>query len=183
MLILVSIVFVSCEKDDLVEEVNRGTIEVEIEGEKFKFGEKSYADAILRITSSTPDTIGYFYETRISKDYQNYDQLEVYGYLRENGAIDSLRIIYTALRNGIGTTYNYNYPGNPLVISNVNYNQQTGWLTANFEGYLYRANTLDDIKVFLKDGKISVPLKGLDIPQNYTHARASQPTISELKRE
>lgn len=158
---------ISCENDEIIEKTNRGTIDVEIEGEKLKFGEKSYTGLIRFIDNEKNDTIGYFYKARISNGYDNYDDIEIYAYFNDDFTIDSLEVEFTSIKNGVGYTYNYNYPEKPLIFSNINYNPETSWLTANFEGYLYRGGVLEDNKVFFKNGKISVPLKGLDIPKNY----------------
>jgi len=154
ILLIASTIFISCEKDDniLKEEVNRGYIEVEIENTKFKFGERSIQGYYIDDLINTTDTIAYLYKSRISDGYKHYDEIRLHGFLNKNGIVDSLGISYMPLRNGTGIAYNYNNPVDPLIISNINYNPETSWLTADFEGYLYRPG-LEDIKVHIKTEK------------------------------
>jgi len=161
----------SCDNnDDLPIKKDRGTIEVEYEGKNLKFGENSY-NGIVRYNklNGDIDTIGYVYRSRIweGTNYSHYDDIIIFGYYNDLGIVDSLEIQYIPLRNNKGTAYNYSYPENPMVITNINYNPETSWLTANFEGYLYSGIYKEDNKIFLKNGKISVPMKGLEIPDTY----------------
>src|SRR5690606_36617403 len=173
--IAVTLIFfgvVSCDKnDDLPIKKDRGYIEVAYDDEQFKFGEKSYTGIVeFHDKNGKYDTIGYFYNSRINHGGIAFDDIKLYGYLNDNGLVDSLRIIYTRVRNDINDQYifNYNCPEKPLVFSDIQYNPETSWLTANFKGYLF-FGIHDNEYIYFKNGKISVPMKGLEIPKNYSH--------------
>jgi hypothetical protein len=163
----------SCDKnDDLPIKKDRGTIEVAYDDEQFKFGEKSYTGIVrFQHENGRIDTTGYFYTSRIrhgqgNEKYYNLDDIYIYGYFNEQGIVDSLRIEYTRARDGFGLVYDYNFSEKPLIISNINYNPETSWLTAEFSGYLH-TGFANEYHIYFKKGKISVPMKGLEIPDTY----------------
>ncbi|UUV22409.1 hypothetical protein [Paenimyroides aestuarii] len=162
ILLMSSLWLISCTSDDFEpkEEVNRGTVEVDFKGEKLNFGYKSYNGIV---TNQTNDTVAYTYFARLDKDDMNYYDIKVYAFLTKDKELDHLEMKFIPVENGSGSGYHYSYEENPMVYSNVTYNPETNWLTANFEGYLYYGRMDDSTPIHLTNGKINVPVKGLGI--------------------
>ena len=161
--------FISCNTDgDIIVLEDRGSVEVEFEDEHLKFGSNSYTTILIKYDNNgNKDTIAYVYNSRIWNGDKRYDEVGIYGYYNKDGIVDSLAIQYTPVRNSSGTVYQDFCNEKPLTISNINYNQTTSRLTADFEGYLYSGGCKHGAAIYLKNGKINIPMKGLEIPKNY----------------
>lgn len=161
--------FVSCNTaDDTTVLKDRGSVEVEFEDKQLKFGSNSYTTILIRQDiNGNRDTVAYVYKSRIWDGHNFYDDIGIYGYYNEDGIVDSLAIEYTPLRNSVGNVYKDFCNEKPLLISNINYNEATSWLTADFEGYLHSRGCNYGSSIHLKKGKITIPMKGLAIPDIY----------------
>lgn len=168
ILTLITFACISCSSDNEIskEIQNRGTIEFDYKDEKLVFGERSYTGWIL---NDINDTIGYLYTARIryGTDWKDFHDLRLYAYLENKSTINRLKLEFTPRQYNENSTslYHYQKPDEPIVFREIMFDGVN--LKAEFEGKLYSSgiDTLDFVE--FKNGKINVPLKGLDIPDKY----------------
>ena len=155
-----SALLISCSTGDNVtaEQQNRGSIEMEYNGEKLSFGKNGYNGWLLNTQN---DTIARFYTARITKDYKNYYDIRLFAYLNQNNQLNKLEMEFIPVLNGSGWTYQYSLEEKPMVYKNIEFDGT--WLKADFEGMLYYSSVEDKEGVHFTNGKINVLIKGLDI--------------------
>lgn len=160
IILFISLLITSCStNDDIVQEQqDRGSIEMEYNGEKLSFGKNAYNGWLL---NDQKDTIARFYTARITKDYSNYYEVTLYAYLNKQNQLEKLEMDFIPVINGDGWTYQYTTEENPMVYKNTEFDGVS--LKSNFEGYLFYHPTEDKKPVHLTNGKINIPIKGLEI--------------------
>lgn len=163
---LVSIFFLGllltgCSSDDSVlEEKNRGFIELDFQGERLSFGNKSHNGWLL---NEHRDTIARFYTARIDLNDLEFYDIQLYAYLNQDdkNQLDKLEIDFKPVLNGSGWLYQYTLEEKPMVYKNLEFDGK--WLKGEFEGYLYYSPTEDNNPVHLTNGRFNIPIKGLEI--------------------
>lgn len=160
IILFISLLITSCStNDDIVQEQqDRGFIEMEYNGEKLSFGKNAYNGWLL---NDQKDTIARFYTARITKDAKNFYDIRLFAYLSKENKLNGLEMEFTPMVNGEGWTYQYTTEENPMVYKNTEFDGVS--LKSNFEGYLFYHPTEDKNPVHLTNGKINIPIKGLEI--------------------
>ena len=160
-ILFIGVVLISCSSDDevVVPKQDRGTIEMEYKGEKLSFGKKSYNGWLANVEN---DTLGYFYTARIDVEDLVFHDIRLDVYLTPEREVEKLEMKFSPMENGSAWTYQYSLEEDPLVFKNIEFDGT--WLKADFEGHLHYAPAFEDKEgVHLTNGKINVPIKGLDI--------------------
>jgi len=166
-IVLITLGLFSCTSDDhqVEDNLNRGSIEFEYQDEKLVFGQTSFTGWVL---NKEKDTVAYFYKSRIryGDDFTEFDDFTLFAYLKNKNEIKSFEIEFLPRQSDReGSVYDKQLIENPIVFKNVNFEGK--WLKADFEGKLfYNLYDLNDYTEF-KNGKINIPLKGLNVPDKY----------------
>src|SRR5690606_25016838 len=158
--LFLSLLLISCSSDDsfVEQEQDRGFIELDYNGEKLSFGEKSYNGWVL---NEQRDTIARFYTARIDINDIDFYDIKLYAYLDQNNQIEKLEMDFKPMLNGSGWMYHYSLEEKPMVYKNIEFDGT--WLKGGFEGYLHYSTTEDETPAHLTNGKFNIPIKGLDI--------------------
>ena len=160
IILFINLFLISCSTDDdfIKEQQNRGFIEMEYKGEKLSFGKKSYNGWIANVED---DTLAYFYTARLDVNDIDFYDIRLDVYLTQEREVEKLEMKYIPMQDGSAWTYQYSLEEDPMVYKNIEFDGT--WLKADFEGMLYYSPTEDKDGVHLTNGKINVPIKGLDI--------------------
>ncbi len=155
-----SVLLISCSTDDNVtaEQQDRGFIEMEYNGEKLSFGKKSYNGWIASVEN---DTIAHFYTARIDVNDMVFHDIRLDVYLTPKREVEKLEMKFSPMEGKSAWTYQYSLEEDPMVYKNIEFDGT--WLKADFEGMLYYSSVEDKEGVHFTNGKINVPIKGLDI--------------------
>jgi len=159
-LLFIATALTSCSSDDevVMPKQSRGSIEMEYNGEKLSFGEKSYNGWIANVED---DTLAYFYTARIDVDDMVFHDIRLDVYLTPEREVEKLEMKFSPMEGKSAWTYQYALEEDPMIYKNIEFDGT--WLKADFEGTLYYSPTEDKKGVHLTNGKINVPIKGLDI--------------------
>lgn len=160
LFIITILLFISCSSDDstIITTKDRGSIDLIYNGKTLKFGSKSYTGWLQ---NEQNDTIARFYNARIDVNETDYYEIKLYAYLNNTNEINKLNMEFTPVENGEGWTYQYTLDEKPMIYKNTEFNGII--LKSNFEGFLYYHPTEDNDPIHLINGKINIPIKGLDI--------------------